>query len=85
MLKDKLEITQIACGQKNTCSVYKFTADLDEETREVFIETLLGPISTRTIHHVLQSEGHRVDRQKLAQQRRCMKTTACNCDWDKLS
>jgi|GEM_PF-4936345 len=85
MLKDKLDFVQIACGTGNTCSTYKLAASLDDETRKSFIDTLLSNVSTRRLHMVLQSEGIAPDRNSLGQQRKCMKTDACKCDWDSLS
>jgi len=67
------------------CRLFEEAKKLEGEDRSTFIDVMLNPnISTRKIHLALRSEGIRIDRTGLSDQRQCMKTENCSCDWDSL-
>lgn len=86
MLKDLLDRLEEKADGIPPCRLFQVAESLDQETREIFIRSLLNQnISGRAMHGALRSEGIVIDKALLNKQRKCMRTNECTCDWDSLS
>ena len=86
MLKEALEGLEPCAQLGENCRLFDVANEMDRETREVLIKTCINPsISTTSLHKALRSEGIRIDRTGLGNQRKCMVSKECKCDWDSIS
>jgi hypothetical protein len=88
VLKDSLaQIEQeTASTESGACRLFQICRGLESAERGILMRIASNPkVSNRVIHKALRDEGIVIDRAGLSEQRKCMRTEACECDWDSLS